>query len=440
MSPTNISNRNSSNFYNLAIFICNLFIDGNFQVVHLILDPTENGVHPTFIDNHPDCMIPLAATELNRMSFWDSSPDYTLRNDHILQLIIIDTDRLDEKMNILDDYQAYHRIYIVSSFSQVIAVSLELLNSTVSTAILFGNPLNDEIRIYRPQQKFLDPIYIRSSSSFSPQNLYNVIFEMNELERPLHVHELSRTWSTEQVTYDYEFAYDFVTNLHLIQMNISFIRMSRYRDRIHQNDSYHIIRTYEPIYKELTVITERVNYDHLVLDAPNLIELHINPLLLKNRENHWHFLALDPYESMDVKVMYVYGKNLKRLTRLGWNQIKHAYFNGIFIVLGIIALYLIRRKVNKNRGSWSIIVLDMISLFSGHADIRYRHKLERIFIVIMFFQFFFIQSLNMGNIIASLSTSPEHIDKFWKLSALRPTVCLSNLFGENANLIEKSIR
>lgn len=128
---------------------------------------------------------------------------------------------------------------------------------------------------------------------------------------------------------------------------------------------------------------------------------------------------LYPYFFDDIIVMFIYGVNEQRQHRFAWTEIDHTCIYGVFFMFGMIVLYVIRSKVNKNRSGISMTILDMTNIFTGHNDMNYRHRLESIFITLLIVQIFLMQSIDLGDIISSLSRSQNRIDSLEKMAKLK---------------------
>lgn len=105
---------NISSFYTLALFICHLFIDGNFRYGHILYDSQVfDGQFTTKIDSICSVKVPWLTTDINQPSPlpWHASE----RTDHILQLIFFHPDSLEEQIHKFKENFTFYRIFILCS-------------------------------------------------------------------------------------------------------------------------------------------------------------------------------------------------------------------------------------------------------------------------------------------------------------------------------------
>lgn len=105
---------NFSNFYHLAVFICNLFIDGHFWNGHILYD---SNVFDVNLLNEIESVCPVyiqwLTTDITQLhSFTLRTGDQT---DHIFQLIFFDPNHLEDKIGQITDYLTVYRAFILTS-------------------------------------------------------------------------------------------------------------------------------------------------------------------------------------------------------------------------------------------------------------------------------------------------------------------------------------
>lgn len=124
-----------SNFHNLVLFICHLFIDGHFRFGHILYDPNVFDDHLTFeIDSVCSVPIPWLTTDMTQPFSLPWKNDD--RTDFILQLIFFDSKRIpNEKRQIKGFLTAYH-IFIFPS-SDAIGI-----NESISKMVEIKSNLN----------------------------------------------------------------------------------------------------------------------------------------------------------------------------------------------------------------------------------------------------------------------------------------------------------
>lgn len=102
---------NIPNFSNLVLFICQLFIDGNFRIGHILYDPTVfDGRLLTEIEMN--CPNQWKITDITKPSISPWNPENT---DDILQLIFFDPNNLSEKIYLFNEYSTHHQIFAFCS-------------------------------------------------------------------------------------------------------------------------------------------------------------------------------------------------------------------------------------------------------------------------------------------------------------------------------------
>lgn len=109
---TNLLVANSSNSYQLAFFICQLFIGGRFRTGHIFFDPnTIDGALISEIDKVCPQSILWLTTDVTReiASLWIADNS----TDRILQLIFFDPNRLSRDVTRLKSLFVYYKLFIM---------------------------------------------------------------------------------------------------------------------------------------------------------------------------------------------------------------------------------------------------------------------------------------------------------------------------------------
>lgn len=105
------------NIQTLALLLCHLFIDGNFQNAHILHDPNVLDGHLlTSIESICPYQIPWLTTDISEKSplLWNMNEN----TDRILQLIFIDPIRLPESIEKLRNYFTFYRIFVFHSLDE----------------------------------------------------------------------------------------------------------------------------------------------------------------------------------------------------------------------------------------------------------------------------------------------------------------------------------
>lgn len=151
MNESNLLFSNMSSFYNLAFFICHLFIDGHFKTCHILRDPNILvGGFIAEINSACAIDIPWLSTDIAQTLL----PDQSERNDHILQLIFFDSKYLAKEIHDSRKYFTYYRIFVFSSTEEMRIndhISIVQNVSSVfdsSTLVLHHTPRNDSIIVH----------------------------------------------------------------------------------------------------------------------------------------------------------------------------------------------------------------------------------------------------------------------------------------------------
>lgn len=106
-----------SHFYNLAFFICQLFVDGQFQTSHIIYDPNVfSSQLITEIQLNCPYSIAWVTTDVNRppSQLWQPNQN----TDRILQLVFFDPDHLPKDINDFKGLYTFYQIFVISSDKQ----------------------------------------------------------------------------------------------------------------------------------------------------------------------------------------------------------------------------------------------------------------------------------------------------------------------------------
>lgn len=143
---------NVSNFHYLALFICDLFGNGPFRTVHILLNPKVFD-HNIFMEIDSICSdpIPFYLTDITQ-SFEISDQKYD-NVDNLLQLLFVDPENLAHDIELLGDKLALYRIFIFSSIFMIKTMDQNLLFETqnrifdIRTLILHYNESNVSVFI-----------------------------------------------------------------------------------------------------------------------------------------------------------------------------------------------------------------------------------------------------------------------------------------------------
>lgn len=145
---------NILSFHNLALFICHLFIGGQFRNGHILYDPKVfNDDFPSRIDSICPAQIPWLLTDITQPS---SLPWlFNERTDHILQLIFFDPEHLAEKIDKFSKCFTFYRVFVLASSINGIdemkrnsIISQKNPTSTSNTLIVHFDTQNGSLQVH----------------------------------------------------------------------------------------------------------------------------------------------------------------------------------------------------------------------------------------------------------------------------------------------------
>lgn len=147
MTVSNLLVPNIFNSFNLALFVCHLFIDGNFKTGYIVHD--SNRFDFGFISEIESvCAVSIPWLTVDITEPATPIEHQSERNDYILQLIFLDPKHLPKQINDSKKHFTYYRIFVFSSTDEtemknIISV-IQKLGSVLdsSTLALYCTPNN----------------------------------------------------------------------------------------------------------------------------------------------------------------------------------------------------------------------------------------------------------------------------------------------------------
>lgn len=256
---------NISNFHNLALFICHLFIDGGFRNGHILYDPKVFDNHLiTKIDLTCLVKIPWLTTDVTQHFAlpWDSSE----HSEHILQLIFFDPNYLTEEIDHFKDYFTFYRIFVFDSTTE--KIMLDQRTSIIGKR----NPISDSLILeYNTHTDLVNVTggatinstkYSIRNSNVKYEHIFDETFGKFEQLQPIAVRALGVFRDKEgQSTYDplhgqLYYANFFALNLNGTYINMSFIPVGSF----HESWPHKlVIQNKRNFYKELFLEYEPAN-------------------------------------------------------------------------------------------------------------------------------------------------------------------------------------
>lgn len=238
------SSRNSPNSYRLAVFICHLFIDGQFRLGHVLYDPKAfDGLLLNTIDSICPIQIPWQTNDIIRPSRLSSHVND--RTDHILQLIFFNPKYLAEQIDQYNEYFTFYNIFVFSAPSDeiseewlsVIANRKLILKS--SLLVLDYNSGNDSVSWFSAnghdssKVKWLEHDQVEAGiTEETNANIFDQTFE--QLERTRSIVITAPVWfrQTEEHTHFESilpyFGYIYIANYFSAAFNYSYINITCY--------------------------------------------------------------------------------------------------------------------------------------------------------------------------------------------------------------------
>lgn len=158
-----------------------------------------------------------------------------------------------------------------------------------------------------------------------------------------------------------------------------------------------------------------------------------------------HYLY--PYTTERFTATFMYGKDVPPPRLPGFLvvlSVGNYWFIIVWFSLTTIILFVIRwqagvKSLNNNISSST---LDMITVFCGGGTIRFRHRLDRIYLVIMLIGSFFLLSYCVSTF-KSRITSPDqlnNVNSLEKLARLNVPIYASNSLGNDTQYIFSVMR
>lgn len=106
-----------STFSKLALFICNLFIDGKFRTVNILYDPN---IFNDYLLIHVDiiCPNPILWQKIDITKPTSVRSDPMQRTDNTLQLIFFDPTHLPEEIDQFNEHFTFYRIFVFAAIDE----------------------------------------------------------------------------------------------------------------------------------------------------------------------------------------------------------------------------------------------------------------------------------------------------------------------------------
>lgn len=183
-------------FHNLALFVCHLFIDGNFRAGHILFDPN---VFDSELISEIQVKCPQSGPWLTTDVSQPPSSTWTPneRTDKILQLIFFDPDDFQRKCDDFKEYFVFYRLFIFPSTEEAAldhqAISLREASSPFDSSSLAVHFSSERVSVLahwiqsdsrvdgKRVRAFIEPIFDQTvSTDFQKDHLFDLVFEKYE--------------------------------------------------------------------------------------------------------------------------------------------------------------------------------------------------------------------------------------------------------------------
>lgn len=246
----------TSNYQNLALFICHLFIDGHFQTGHILHDPNAIQVSQLIVEIQSICQhsIPLFSTDVTEPNSLPWKPNKP--TDHILQIIFFDhehlTDYIDESKELLTIYHLL--VHTLTDPEQMKSLNLDQMSPIIHFNLNIGSFC---IRIF-PQNSTVKCIL---QTEIGHTNLFELVFgkpkqhwlmaiiQTMPVARDDDMFNLNENWNTET----------FLVNFFYSKMNADFLSFTSGNQANTTHGPVHLVckqkickQNHRQVYKELS--------------------------------------------------------------------------------------------------------------------------------------------------------------------------------------------
>lgn len=257
---------NVSNFYNLALFVCHLFVDGHFRTSHILYDPNVFHVTQLIDDIQSNCprTIPWLATDITKelIQPWESDEE----TDHILQLNIV---RLPTKVSDFQSLFTFYRIFIFSSADEKSAQALKFSSDfDLDNMVLRFNHKTGAINVHlfeknAGENRKIHIFQQNNIDEYKKRNLFEIIFKKYEqnwkivikYNVPVNCDESEKIRKTQNTWNGLPFQVNFyASTLKAVSVH--------HLEKICENPNstnFHVHQKFPTFYKELSTGYERID-------------------------------------------------------------------------------------------------------------------------------------------------------------------------------------
>lgn len=192
MVLSNLLATNITSYQHLSMFICHLFIDGNFHTGHILQDPNNFDVHLiTEIDSICPRIIPWIMTDVTQPFTLPWKPKE--RTDHILQLVFFDLEHVPDEIVNFKIIMASYCLFVMPTHIVESVIVLEKLKSVFKTDVLILDHSPDNtLEVFavpgaRDDRQTMI-ISQNQNANLNQQNLFNMTFGRIDRNRSIAIH------------------------------------------------------------------------------------------------------------------------------------------------------------------------------------------------------------------------------------------------------------
>lgn len=142
--------------------------------------------------------------------------------------------------------------------------------------------------------------------------------------------------------------------------------------------------------------------------------------------------------------IFVYGHDYNRRKAFASPStfILDFWYVPLWFILTTVALHLFRIKYKISGKTFSSSILDMIVVSFGTGTIRYGHRIERYFIIVLLFGMFFLQSLWISDFLSKMSSLRyvNRVRTFTKVKRLHTPIYFANILGDETENVTQIIK
>lgn len=184
-----------SNFLNLSVLICQLFVGGNFRMAHILYhqEAFDDRLFNA-IDSTCPLQIPMITTDISTQQPLQS--DSFEQSDYILQLIFLPREQLACDMDHIANLLTFYRVFVFSSIEESnidrdwTSDSKLISNINSSSLLIIHNKSSGEMKPYllsKSPNTFSEPVEFQTDHLKQPKDLFDSMLGEKAFERQLGV-------------------------------------------------------------------------------------------------------------------------------------------------------------------------------------------------------------------------------------------------------------